>query len=80
MTQPVNKGLIDFCSRAPFPSLRAWHRTQPHIHMFNAIERTYGAREARVWLTGRVILDDEREARTRHFQPHANAYIPQDTD
>lgn len=48
--------------------------------MLKAMERTYGAREARVWLTGRVLLDEETEFRTTHFQPDPNVSIPQDTD
>lgn len=74
------QSLIDFCSRAPFQTLKAWHRASRHLHMLEAIDRTYGAREARVWLTGRVILDEERKFSTSHFQPDANARIPQDTD
>ena len=72
--------IIDFCSRAPFPTLRVWHRASAHVHMLNAIERTYGAREARVWLTGRVLLDEQREFRASHFQPDPNTRIPQDTN
>lgn len=74
------QSLIDFCRRAPFPTLKAWHRASRHVQMLEAIDRTYGAREARVWLAGRVILDEDMEFRTAHFQPDANARIPQDTD
>ena len=74
------ESLVDFVSRAPFTTLRVWHRAKPHLNMLNAIERTYGARDARVWLTGRVVLDEQREFRTAHFQPNANAQIPHDTD
>ena len=72
--------LIEFCSRAPFATLRVWHRAAKHVHMLDAIERTYGAREARVWLTGRVLLDEQTEFRPTHFQPDSNSRIPHDSD
>ena len=74
------QALIDFCKRAPFPTLLKWHRASRHVHMLEAINRTYGAREARVWLTGRVVLDEETEFRTAHFAPDPDTLIPQDTD
>lgn len=55
--------MIDYCSRAPFPTLLVWHRASRHVSMLEAIHRTYGSREARVWLMGRVILDYNREFR-----------------
>lgn len=74
------QSIIDFVSRAPFSTLLCWHRAKPHLSMLKAMERTYGAREARVWLAGRVLLDEEIEFRTTHFQPDPNVSIPQDTD
>ena len=75
-----HQSLIDFCSRAPFPTLLQWYRAKEHLFMLQAIERTYGAREARVWLTGRVLLDEETQFRTAHFAPDPQTSIPHDTD
>lgn len=72
--------VTDFCSRAPFSTLLVWHRAKPHISMLAAMERTYGAREARAWLIGRVVLDIKRQGRASHFQPDPNTLIPQHTD
>lgn len=75
-----DSSVIDFCRRAPFSTLRQWHRAKNHVHMLDAMERTYGAREARLWLIGRVLIDEDENTRAFHFQPNTQAKIPQDTD